>query len=147
MLKECICTKDAPQAIGPYSQAIRLGDFVFISGQLPVDVSTGNLVEDDIKLQTKQCLKNIEAILNEINLNLSHVLRTTVYMSDLNEFNEMNEVYASCFEEPYPSRSTVQVAALPKGAKVEIEVMAIDTLALEVMCCEESCSCNGKDCE
>ena len=74
MLKECIYTKNAPQAIGPYSQAIKLGDFVFVSGQLPVDVNTGNLVEDDIKAQTKQCLNNIEAILNEIGLNLSHVL-------------------------------------------------------------------------
>lgn len=145
MLQEAVSTNKAPKAIGPYSQAIKLGDFIFISGQIPIDPSTNELVEGDIQVQTKKCLENINAILAEANLNLQHVLRTTIYMTDLNEFKEMNEVYASYFNEPYPSRSTVQVCALPKGAKIEIEVMAIDTLALEIMCSKDE-ECNSKAC-
>ena len=100
-------------------------------------------MEADIEHQTRQCLKNLEAILNESGLNLSHVLKTTVFMTDLSEFTKMNEVYAEYFAEPYPTRSTVQVGALPKGAKIEIEAYAIDTVALEVVCSDNNV-CNQK---
>ncbi len=142
MLQESIKCKKAPKAIGPYSQAIKLGDYIFVSGQIGVDPERGIIVSNDIKDQTKQCLTNIAAILSEINLSLKHVLKTTVYMTDLNEFNCMNDAYAEFFREPYPSRSTVQVVALPRGAKIEIEVMAIDTLALEVICNNEEVECD-----
>lgn len=120
-----IKTENAPQAIGPYSQGISVGETVYISGQLPVNPETGNFDGDTIELQAKRSLENIKAILNEIGLDMSNVVKTTVLMKDLKDFVAMNEIYSSYFSEPYPARSTFQVAALPKDALVEIEVVAI----------------------
>lgn len=126
-----IVSANAPKAIGPYSQAIKLGDFVYLSGQLPVDPQTNELVNDSIMEQTYQVFQNIEAVLAEMDLELRHILKTTVYLTDLADFDEMNQIYATVMSEPYPARSTVGVAALPKGAKIEIECVVIDTLAYE----------------
>ena len=114
----------APKAIGPYSQAIVAGGLVFASGQVPIDPATGNFVEGGIKEQTKQSLTNVSNVLAEAGIDLSHVVKTTVFLSDMDNFAAMNEVYASFFSEPYPARSAVAVKTLPKGALVEIEVIA-----------------------
>ena len=119
-----ISTKKAPAAIGPYSQAIQVGNLVYTSGQIPIDPATGVLVEGGIKEQTRQSLTNIKAILGEASLSMSHVVKTTVFMADMNDFADMNAVYAQLFTEPYPARSAVAVKTLPKGALVEIEVVA-----------------------
>ena len=124
MKKEIINTKKAPAAIGPYSQAVRVGDLVFTSGQIPIDPSTGEFVSGDIKAQAEQSLKNIQAILNEANMDFSNVIKVNVFLKDMNDFAKVNEVYASYFKEPYPARSCVQVAKLPKDAPVEIEIIA-----------------------
>ncbi len=121
----------APKAIGPYSPAVKLGDFVYLSGQLPIDPLTNQLVSGDIYEQTYQVLRNMEAVLQEMNLELRHVVKTTVYVTDLNDFSKFNEIYATVFQDPYPARTTVQVAALPLGAMVEVEALVIDTLAYE----------------
>lgn len=114
----------APKALGPYSQAIVAGGLVFASGQVPIDPATGNFVEGGIKEQTKQSLTNVSNVLAEAGIDLSHVVKTTVFLSDMNNFAAMNEVYATFFSEPYPARSAVAVKTLPKGALVEIEVIA-----------------------
>ena len=119
-----ICTKQAPAAIGPYSQAIQVGNLVYTSGQIPIDPSTGAFVEGGIKEQTRQSLTNVKAILEEAGLNMSNVVKTTVFMADMGDFADMNAVYAEFFSEPYPARSAVAVKTLPKGALVEIEVVA-----------------------
>ncbi|MEK7287812.1 MAG: RidA family protein [Elusimicrobiota bacterium] len=124
MSKSSIATDCAPKAIGPYSQAIAVDRFVFVSGQIPVDPA-GQLVSGNIQAQTERAIKNIEAILRAGGLDLSHVVKTTVYMKNLGEFAAMNEAYARFFTEPYPARATVEVSNLPKGATVEIEVIAI----------------------
>jgi len=128
---QVICTKKAPAAIGPYSQAIQVelqsssvGHLVYTSGQIPIDPTTGLFVEGGIKEQTRQSLTNIKAILEEAGLSMGNVVKTTVYMADMNDFADMNAVYAEFFTEPYPARSAVAVKALPKGALVEIEVVA-----------------------
>ena len=128
---QVISTKKAPAAIGPYSQAIQVelqsssvGHLVYTSGQIPIDPTTGLFVEGGIKEQTRQSLTNIKAILEEAGLNMGNVVKTTVYMADMNDFADMNAVYAEFFTEPYPARSAVAVKALPKGALVEIEVVA-----------------------
>ena len=121
---KAISTKKAPAAIGPYSQAIQVGNFVYTSGQLPIDPATGVLVEGSIKEQTRQSLLNVKAILEEAGLTMSNVAKTTVFMADMKDFAEMNAVYAEFFTEPYPARSAVAVKTLPKGALVEIEVLA-----------------------
>ncbi|MDE6806965.1 MAG: RidA family protein [Prevotella sp.] len=121
---EIISTKKAPAAIGPYSQAIRVGNLVYTSGQIPIDPKTGVFVEGGIKEQTRQSLTNVKAILEEAGLNMGNVVKTTVFMADMNDFADMNEVYAEFFAEPYPARSAVAVKTLPKGALVEIEVVA-----------------------
>ena len=113
-----ISTKKAPAAIGPYSQAIQVGNLVYTSGQIPIDPATGAFAEGGIKEQTRQSLTNVKAILEEAGLSLNHVVKTTVFMAD------MNSVYAEFFTEPYPARSAVAVKTLPKGAMVEIEVVA-----------------------
>ena len=123
-MKEVICTKAAPAAIGPYSQAIRVGNLVFTSGQIPIDPATGALVEGGITEQTRQSLANVKAILAEAGLTMDNVLKTTVFMADMNDFADMNSIYAEFFSEPYPARSAVAVKTLPKGALVEIEVIA-----------------------
>jgi 2-iminobutanoate/2-iminopropanoate deaminase len=123
-MKEVISTKAAPAAIGPYSQAIKVGNLVYTSGQIPIDPSTGNFVEGGIKEQTRQSLTNVQAILEEAGLTMGNVVKTTVFMADMNDFAEMNAIYAVFFSEPYPARSAVAVKTLPKGALVEIEVVA-----------------------
>ena len=121
---KAISTKKAPAAIGPYSQAIRVGNLVYTSGQIPIDPATGAFVEGGIREQTRQSLTNVRAILSEAGLAMSDVVKTTVFMADMNDFAEMNGVYAEFFAEPYPARSAVAVKTLQKGALVEIEVVA-----------------------
>ena len=123
-MKTVISTTNAPAAIGPYSQAIRIGNLVFTSGQIPIDPATGSFVEGGIKEQTRQSLLNVKAILNEAGTTMDHVIKTTVFMADMNDFAEMNSVYSEFFNTPYPARSAVAVKTLPKGALVEIEVIA-----------------------
>ena len=123
-MKQVIHTDSAPAAIGPYSQAIQIGDLLFVSGQVPIDPDTGAVVEGDIRAQAQQSLNNLKAILNAAGTNMGAVVKTTVFLADMNDFAAMNEVYAQFFQEPYPARSAVQVARLPKGAKVEIEAIA-----------------------
>ncbi|MBR6978748.1 MAG: RidA family protein [Prevotella sp.] len=123
-MKKVIKTAKAPSAIGPYSQAIQVGNLVYTSGQIPIDPSTGAFVEGGIKEQTRQALQNVKSILEEAGLMMSDVLKTTVFMADMKDFAEMNAVYAEFFTEPYPARSAVAVKTLPKGALVEIEVVA-----------------------
>ena len=119
-----ISTKKAPAAIGPYSQAIRVGNLVYTSGQIPINPATGAFVEGGIKEQTRQSLNNVKAILEEAGTSLANVVKTTVFMADMADFADMNSVYAEFFTEPYPARSAVAVKTLPKGALVEIEVIA-----------------------
>ncbi len=125
-MKKVISTTKAPAAIGPYSQAIRVGNLVYTSGQIPIDPATGNFVEGGIKEQTRQSLTNVKAILEETGLSMADVVKTTVFMADMNDFADMNSVYAEFFAEPYPARSAVAVKTLPKGALVEIEVVAAE---------------------
>ncbi len=122
--KSAVVTDRAPAAIGPYSQGISAGSFVFLSGQIPLDPS-GAFVGGDAAAQTQRCLLNVRAALEAAGLTMDDVVKTTVFMTDLGSFAAMNEVYARHFRAPYPARSTVQVAALPKGAAVEIEVTAM----------------------
>jgi len=125
MTKKAIATPSAPAAIGPYSQAVRSeGATISVSGQLPIDPATGAFAGDDIKSQTRQSLSNIKAILEEAGAGMNAVVETTVFLTDIAEFADMNDVYAEFFEEPYPARAAVQVAALPKGAKIEIRAVA-----------------------
>lgn len=124
-MKKVISTTKAPAAIGPYSQAIQVGNFVYTSGQIPIDPATGQFVEGGIKNQTRQSLLNVKAILEEVGLTMGDVVKTTVFMADMNDFADMNAVYAEFFAEPYPARSAVAVKTLPKGALVEIEVIAM----------------------
>lgn len=122
---KAISTTKAPAAIGPYSQAIEANGFVYASGQLPIDPATGQFPEGGIKEQTRQSLTNAQNILKEAGTDLSHVVKTTVFLNDIANFASMNEVYAQFFTEPYPARSAVAVKDLPKGALVEIEVIAV----------------------
>lgn len=124
-MKNQIATNKAPQAIGPYSQGVNVkGNLTFISGQLPIDVTTGEMSEDVAK-QTKQSLENMKAILTEAGLTMDDVVKTTIFLSNMEDFSVVNEVYGSFFSEPFPSRSTIEVARLPKDAKVEIEAIAV----------------------
>ena len=124
MPKSIILTANAPAPIGPYSQAVSIGDLVFLSGQIPLDPVTGNLVDDEIEAATERVLENIRAVLGTVGLGFSQIVKTTVFMRDLSLFPRMNAVYARYFPENPPARSTVQAAALPKGVSVEIEVIA-----------------------
>jgi 2-iminobutanoate/2-iminopropanoate deaminase len=119
-----VSTGSAPKALGPYSQAIRAGQFLFVSGQVPIDPATGNLVDGDIPDQTRRALENIGAILSAAGASFQQVVRTTVYLADLSDFAAMNEVYATFFTSPQPARSTIQAARLPRDARVEIDVIA-----------------------
>ena len=123
-MKQVIHTDKAPAAIGPYSQAIQIGQLLFTSGQVPIDPETGAIVEGGIQEQARQSLNNIKAILNAAGTNMGAVVKTTVFLPDRNDFAAMNEVYAQFFQEPYPARSAVQVARLPKDVLVEIEAIA-----------------------
>jgi len=124
-LKKVIATSKAPGAIGPYSQAIIAGTMIYTSGQLPIDPETGEMVANDITLQTRMCLKNVKAILEEARSNMDKIVKTTVFLSDMANFVKMNEVYKEFFSGDFPARSAFQVARLPKDALVEIEVVAI----------------------
>ena len=123
-MKKVISTSKAPAAIGPYSQAIQVGNLVFASGQIPIDPATGNFVAGGVREQARQLLTNVKAILDEAGLTLDNVVKTTVFLADMNDFADVNAVYAEFFAEPYPARSAVAVKTLPKGALVEIEVIA-----------------------
>lgn len=123
MSKKVISTEKAPGAIGPYSQAVQFGDMLITSGQLPIDVETGEMPED-VKEQTRVSLNNAKAILEAAGYTMSDVVKTLVFLDDMNDFTAMNEIYSTFFTEPYPARSAVEVAKVPKGAKVEIEVIA-----------------------
>lgn len=124
MIKQ-ISTDKAPAAIGPYSQAIEAGGMVFASGQLPINPATGAFVEGGVKEQTRQSLTNVQNILREAGVDLSHVVKTTVFLSDMANFGAMNEVYAEFFTQPFPARSAVAVKTLPKDALVEVECIAV----------------------
>lgn len=119
-----ISTQNAPAAIGPYSQAIEVNGFVYASGQLPIDPATGAFPEGGVKEQTRQSILNVKAILEEAGLALSNVVKTTVYLADMGDFAAMNEVYSQFFAQPFPVRSAIAIKALPKGALVEVEVVA-----------------------
>ena len=123
-MKKIIQTPNAPAAIGPYSQGIVSNDFIYLSGQIPIVPETGNIESADITGQTKQCIENIKALLKASGVDLEHVIKTTVFLTDMDHFSEMNAVYATAFTAPFPARTTVAVKALPKGSLVEIEVIA-----------------------
>lgn len=124
-MKEIISTENAPGAIGPYSQAVKTNGMVFCSGQIPIDVATGEFVSNDVAAQTEQVLKNLSAVLEAAGTGLNNVVKTTVFLADMNDFAAMNEVYARYFSENKPARATVQAAGLPRGARVEIDCIAI----------------------
>ena len=125
MSKRIIRTEQAPQAIGPYSQAVVGGGFVYVAGQLALDPRTGQLVPGDVRIQTKRVMENIKAILEGAGSSLDRVVKTTVFLRDLNDFGAMNEIYGSYFQEDPPARSTFQVAKLPRDGAVEIEAVAL----------------------
>ena len=133
MNKSIIATDEAPAAVGPYSQGVRFDDFVFTAGQLGIVPGTGDFAGSDIQSQTRQALENLEAVLKAGGSCLKHTLKVTVFLQDIEEFSQMNEVYAEFFSEDPPARSAVQVAALPLGGRVEIEAVA------------EACGCEGAD--
>ena len=124
MSRRIIATPDAPKAIGPYSQAVAVGNLLFCSGQIPLKPATGELLHGDVTEQTTQVLENLEAVLLANGMTFAHVVKTTVFLTDLGDFAAMNDVYAVSFPNNQPARSTIQVAALPKGARVEIEAIA-----------------------
>lgn len=124
MQKKEIATQNAPAAIGPYSQAVRITDMLYTSGQIPIDPATGALVEGGIKEQGTQVFQNLKAVLAEAGADFSNVVKVNVFLTNLGDFAALNELYATYFEKPYPARSCVEVAGLPKGALVEIELIA-----------------------
>lgn len=124
MKPEVVKTDRAPQPIGPYEQALRWGELVFLSGQIPLDPVTGEMVGQDIETQTRQVISNLAAVLKQAGSSLDHVLKTTIYLTDLSRFPDLNRIYGEAFSRSKPARSTVQVAALPKNALVEIDLIA-----------------------
>lgn len=124
MGKESIHTEKAPAAVGPYSQGVKVGDLVFVSGQMPVDSKTGGIVEGDITAKAKKCMENVLAILAEAGMTADNIVKATIFLTDLGDFGQVNEVYASFFKDSYPARSCVEVSRLPKDVTVEIEVIA-----------------------
>ncbi len=125
MNKEIVTTENAPGAIGPYSQAIKAGGMVYCSGQIPIDPATGNFVSEDVAEQTEQVLKNLNEVLSAAGSTLNDVVKTTVFLADMNDFAAMNDVYAKFFTDNKPARATVQAARLPRDARVEIECIAV----------------------
>jgi 2-iminobutanoate/2-iminopropanoate deaminase len=124
MEKKIILTKNAPAPIGPYNQAVQFGNMLFISGQIPIDPATGNMVQTNIQTETTQVMNNLLAILSEAGMDFSHVIKTSIFLTDMGQFATVNEVYGSYFKENAPARETIQVSALPKGANVEISMVA-----------------------
>ena len=124
-MKTIINTNNAPAPIGPYSQAIAAGNFVFVSGQIPMDPSTGDIVSENVKAETKQVMENIKAILSEAGLGFDHIVKTSIFLTDMQTFAQVNEVYGSYFTNQFPARETIQVSALPKNVNIEISVTAV----------------------
>jgi 2-iminobutanoate/2-iminopropanoate deaminase len=124
-MKKTVSTNEAPGAIGPYSQAVRTGNFLFCSGQIPLDPKSGQIISGDIAAQTRRVLDNIAAVLRVEGLTFDNVVKTTIFLTDLGDFQTVNEVYSSYFKQDPPARSTVQVSALPRGAKIEVEAIAV----------------------
>lgn len=124
-MKTVVYTPNAPEPIGPYSQAVIAGNFIFASGQIAINPATGNLVLDDIKAETKQVMENIKAILTAAGIDFDHIIKTTIFLMDMQNFAQVNEVYGTYFKGDFPARETVQVAGLPKGVNVEISITAI----------------------
>jgi len=124
-MKKIISTKEAPAAVGPYSQAVRVGSTIYCAGQIPLDPKSGQIVPGDIGAQTRRVLENIAAVLRADGLSFENIVKTTIFLTNLSDFQTVNEIYGSYFKKEPPARSTVQVPALPKGAKVEIEVIAV----------------------
>ena len=124
-MKTVINTTNAPEPIGPYNQAIIAGGLIFVSGQIPLDHTTGNLITDDVTAATKLVLNHIKSILNAAGADFSHIVKTSIFLTDMSEFAKVNEVYGTYFTADFPARETVQVAALPKGVQVEISVIAV----------------------
>ncbi len=122
--KQIIKPRNSPTAVGPYNHAVRVGDLLFCAGQIPIDPKDGNLISGDIKAQTDRVLQNVKAILDDQKLTFANIVKSTVFLTNLGDFAGMNEIYSKYFTENFPARSTIQVAALPKGANVEIEVVA-----------------------
>ena len=123
-MRKVIATDKAPKAVGPYSQAVQMGDFLFCSGQISIDPVTNEVFTGDIVKQTEMVMKNVEAVLTAADMKFSNIVKTTIFLTDMNDFAKVNEVYAKAFTQAPPARSTVAVAALPKGVNVEIEVLA-----------------------
>ena len=123
-MKHAVSSPDAPAAIGPYSPAVRAGQLLFVSGQIPIDAATGQMIEGDVAAQTRRVLDNVGALLMAADRSFADVVRTTIFLADMNDFAAVNAIYAQYFSEPYPARATVQVARLPKDARVEIDVIA-----------------------
>ncbi|WP_027964931.1 RidA family protein [Halalkalibacillus halophilus] len=123
-MKKIIETSNAPQAIGPYSQAVQVENTLYISGQIPLDPSSMEIVSEDVEEQTKQVMKNVGAIIQEANLDYSHLVKTTILLKSMDDFTKVNEIYASFLEEPYPARAAFEVSKLPKDVQVEIEAVA-----------------------
>ena len=123
-MKTPVSTPNAPNPAGPYSQAIRAGDLLFLAGQIPIDAATGDLVGGDIAMQTRRVLDNVAAVLKAAGLTMADVVRTTVFLSDMADAPVMNEVYTACFPQPYPTRATVQVARLPRDVRIEVDAIA-----------------------
>jgi 2-iminobutanoate/2-iminopropanoate deaminase len=124
-VRQAVSTQSAPKAIGPYSQGVRTGSLLFVSGQVPIDPATGNLIDGDIAAQTRRVFRNIGEILKAGGASFDHVVRTTVFLADMNDFAAMNDVYGTFFSSPFPARATVQVSRLPKDARIEIDAIAI----------------------
>ena len=124
-MKKIISTQDAPAALGPYSQAVRVGSTVYCAGQIPLDPKSGEIVAGGIDVQARRVLDNLTAVLQAEGLTFDHIVKTTIFLMDLGDFQKVNEVYGSYFKQQPPARSTVQVAALPKGARIEIEAIAV----------------------
>ena len=125
MIKTAIASPDAAKPVGPYSAALRAGEFLFLSGQVPIDPASGTMVEGDITAQTRRALENVGLLLSAAGLSYANVVRTTVFLADMNDFKVMNEIYSAFFAEPYPARTTVQAARLPRDARIEIDAIAV----------------------
>ena len=124
-MKKIISTNDAPQAIGPYSQGVRVGSTIYYSGQIPLDPKTGQIVSGGIDAQTRRVMENVGGLLKSQGLSYDNIVKTTIFLADINDFQKVNEIYGSYFKQAPPARSTIQAGALPKGARLEIEVIAV----------------------
>ena len=124
-MREAITAPGAPAAIGPYSPALRVGNFLFLSGQIPLDPTTGNLIAGDVQTQTEQVMRNLAALLSAAGAGFEHVVRTTIFLTDINDFEAVNEIYGQRLSDPPPTRATVEVARLPRDVRVEIDAIAV----------------------